>query len=75
MAAEQSYKVQEKKSNWEVSIARTKAELARAEQGLTVAMRTADLNAIISASNSIAALKSGLEVATAAFAQLFPAEV
>lgn len=72
---EQSYRVQEKKSNWEVSIARTRAELARAEQNLNVAMRSADLNAIISASNNIAALKSGLEVATAAFEQLFPAEV
>lgn len=71
---ELNYEVQAKKSEWEVSIARTKASLAQANRNLNNALRSADLNAIISAENSVASLASGLEVAEKYFAQLFPQE-
>ena len=67
-------RVQEVKSNWEVSIAKTRASIARAKQALAQGYRTANLQEIVDQTNNVAALESGLAVAEKAFAVLFPAE-
>jgi len=67
--------VQSKKSDWEVSLAKTRSELARANKNLNAAIANADLNQVIDYTNKVRGLESGLEVATAAFNQLFPATV
>jgi len=71
---ELSYRVQEVKSSWEVSISKTRASLARAEQNLNNAMRNADLQAIISYTDQIEGFVRALDIALKAFAQLFPVE-
>ena len=68
------YQVQEKKSSWEVSISKTKAELARAEKNLANAYAEADLQAIVDGTVLVRSLEEGLEIAQAAFPVLFPAE-
>lgn len=67
--------VQTRKSQWEIDIATTKASIARANQRLTQAVRSANLQDIINAKNELAGYESGLEVAMEYFAQLFPVEV
>lgn len=67
--------MQQKKSEWEVSISRTKADLARAQRNLKSALVHANLQDVINYTNLVRGLESGLAVATEAFAQLFPAEV
>lgn len=66
------YQVQQKKSSWEVSIAQTRSFLAKAKKNLQQAMRSADLALVIQFHNEIKGYESGLEIATAAFAELFP---
>lgn len=67
------YHVQEKKSHWEVSIAKTKSSLARANQNLRNAYRSADLEGIVAHTNTVENLTAGLKTAEEAFAVLFPA--
>lgn len=69
------YVVQERKSHWEISIAKTKSKLARAKQDLNNAYRNADLQGIIDNTNIVDNLQDGLEIAEAAFVVLFPVEV
>jgi len=70
---EQLLKVQLKKSDWEVSISRNVAAIARVNQQLNNAIRQADLETIIRCKNELAAYESGLKVAQEYFAVLFPA--
>lgn len=65
---------QERKSHWEVSIAKSKAELAKAKQNLNKALREACLEKIIEAENMIKSLEGGLEIALKHFPVLFPSE-
>ena len=71
---ELQYRVQEVKSSWEVNISKTRASLARAEQNLNNAYRSADLLAIINCTDQIESYTRGLDVAVKAFTQLFPVE-
>ena len=71
---ELQYVVQEKKSHWEVSIAKSKSELARAKQNLNAAYRNADMTGIVSYSNQVANIEAGLEIIQGAFVLLFPVE-
>jgi hypothetical protein len=72
---EVQYCVQQKKSEWEVSISKTRADLAKAKRNLNNALANANLQGVIDYTNTVRGLESGLEVATAAFSQLFPVEV
>ena len=65
--------VQEKKSEWEISIAKTKAELARAEKNLADSYAQADLQGIIRYTSLVNNYKEGLSIIQDAFPILFPA--
>ena len=71
---ELQFRAQEAKSSWEVSVAKTRAALAREEQNLQAAYRRADLEAIVTHTNMIEAHTRGLDIALKAFVQLFPVE-
>lgn len=74
LSEELSYAVTEKRANWEVSISRTKASLARANKSLQESYRNADLQQIIDCTNTVKSYTEALEIAEAAFAILFPVE-
>ena len=52
--------VQAKKSEWEISIAKTKADLARAEKNLAGSYAQADLQGIIRYTSAVNNYKEGL---------------
>ena len=64
--------VQEKKSEWEISIAKTKADLARAEKNLAGSYAQADLQGIIRYTSAVNNYKEGLSIIQEAFPILFP---
>jgi len=66
--------VQEQKSNWEISIAKSKKEVALAKRFLQNAYNDANLSQIVSYTNQVESLERGLKLAQEAFAQLFPTE-
>ena len=74
IAEEQLFQVQEQKSHWEVSIAKTKSELAKAKRSLNTAFATASLEMIVSYTDRVESLERGLDIAQKAFAVLFPVE-
>lgn len=72
LAEEQLAEVQQIQSNWDVSISKTKASIARAKRNLSDALRTGNLDLIIDAKNQLSAYESGLAVALEYYPQLFP---
>lgn len=68
------FRVQEKKSHWDISIAKSKAELARAKRNLADAYKHADIQGIIDYSNAVTSIENGLAIIEEAFVLLFPVE-
>lgn len=68
------YAIQEKKSEWEVNISKTRASLDRAKYNLSMAKRNADMNQIIAYTKDVRGFQQGLEILEEVFAELFPAE-
>ena len=73
LQSELSYLVQEKKSHWEISLAKTRASLDRAKHDLNKARSLADLDAIITLREKVDGYTRGLAVLQEEFDVLFPA--
>ena len=72
LQSELFFEVQKAKSQWEVSIAQTRAELDRAKFNLNRAKSRADLSAIVTYFQEIQSMEDALAIVQEVFNELFP---
>jgi len=73
LQSELFFEVQKAKSQWEVSIAQTKAELDRAKYNLERAKSRADISAVVTYFQEIQSMEEALLIVQEVFNELFPA--
>lgn len=72
LQSELFFEVQKAKSQWEVSLAQTRAELDRARFNLNKAKARADIGAVLTHAQEIQGMEDALVIVQEVFNELFP---